>query len=125
MYVLVGRLDSLAAGSLAKLEEKLPILTMSTGEWAAGTKHIYDVTVKPTIDRVSAAKQYSVNTVSAATQYSVNTVSAATQYSIDTVTSVKDTTTKTVSAIKQIKKYSIKHLIQGNLLPANSNICQA
>ena len=73
--ISVGKIDSLAAGGLGKLQDKYPILSKSTDEWAQGPRKMYEMSVQPTVDKVAAARKYSVDTVASVTQNTARKVS--------------------------------------------------
>ncbi|XP_074651781.1 perilipin-2-like isoform X2 [Tubulanus polymorphus] len=107
-----GKLDalnSIACSQLDKLEEKYPIITKPTEEVLGETKKVYDSTLKPTVDKVTAATKYGINTANSVKTFTRDTVADVTTYTCNKVKDAKEYTTSTVSSVKD---YGIEKAIQ-------------
>lgn len=87
--VPIDTLNKIACDQLDKLEHTYPIITKPTDKVLEETKQYYEVSVKPTVDRVTAVKHYGVDQVTNAKNYTYNKVDDAKNYTYHKVDDVK------------------------------------
>ncbi|XP_064619270.1 perilipin-2-like isoform X2 [Lineus longissimus] len=108
----IESLNSVACDQLSKLEEKYPIITKPTDEVLEETKIVYDKNLKPSVDKVIGAAQYTVDTVNGVKKYGTEKVASATQYGVDTVNGVKDYTTTKITDVANYGIETVNHALE-------------
>jgi perilipin-2 len=114
----IGTLNQFACHQLDKLEETYPIITQPTEKVMAQSKELYDSTLKPTVDKVTAVKDMGSEKINNLTSYTTDKIDGVKQYTVSTVDGVRHFTFTTVNGVIQftvstvggVRQYSVSKL---------------